>query len=126
MCVERFADYPQLGRFTPRDEGRTIAIGKVSGFVSCCLFGFLGGHRVAFDTEFADQHSREDGVVVSPQLYSSSGFVLAAPVVLAAASGRPLSVDYIDLEARDFVDNMTGVFNPPIVRSLAACVPRCW
>ena len=32
ICVERFADYPQLGRFTLRDEGRTIAIGKV------CLF----------------------------------------------------------------------------------------
>ena len=29
ICVERFADYPQLGRFTLRDEGRTIAIGKV-------------------------------------------------------------------------------------------------
>ncbi|KAF4574646.1 peptide chain release factor GTP-binding subunit [Pleurotus pulmonarius] len=30
VCVERFADYPQLGRFTLRDEGRTIAIGKVT------------------------------------------------------------------------------------------------
>jgi len=29
VCVERFSDYPQLGRFTLRDEGRTIAIGKV-------------------------------------------------------------------------------------------------
>jgi len=29
VCVERFAHYPQLGRFTLRDEGRTIAIGKV-------------------------------------------------------------------------------------------------
>jgi len=29
VCVERFVDYPQLGRFTLRDEGRTIAIGKV-------------------------------------------------------------------------------------------------
>ncbi|KAI0030679.1 P-loop containing nucleoside triphosphate hydrolase protein [Vararia minispora EC-137] len=41
ICVERFADYPQLGRFTLRDEGKTIAIGKVrppfaafSGFMS--------------------------------------------------------------------------------------------
>lgn len=31
VCVERFADYPQLGRFTLRDEGKTIAIGKVRG-----------------------------------------------------------------------------------------------
>lgn len=29
ICVERFVDYPQLGRFTLRDEGRTVAIGKV-------------------------------------------------------------------------------------------------
>ncbi len=29
VCIERFKDYPQLGRFTLRDEGRTIAIGKV-------------------------------------------------------------------------------------------------
>jgi len=32
MClraVETFKDVPQLGRFTLRDEGRTIAIGKV-------------------------------------------------------------------------------------------------
>ena len=29
MCMEAFADYPQLGRFTLRDEGRTVAIGKV-------------------------------------------------------------------------------------------------
>ncbi|EKM59127.1 uncharacterized protein PHACADRAFT_249364 [Phanerochaete carnosa HHB-10118-sp] len=30
VCVERFVDYPQLGRFTLRDEGRTIAIGKIT------------------------------------------------------------------------------------------------
>ncbi|PWN37548.1 uncharacterized protein FA14DRAFT_187640 [Meira miltonrushii] len=30
ICVERFADYPQLGRFTVRDEGRTIGIGKIT------------------------------------------------------------------------------------------------
>eukprot|EP00958_Prasinococcus_capsulatus_P017242 scaffold1939_cov392-Prasinococcus_capsulatus_cf.AAC.2 len=29
ICIERFSDYPQLGRFTLRDEGKTIAIGKV-------------------------------------------------------------------------------------------------
>lgn len=29
ICLERFKDFPQLGRFTLRDEGRTIAIGKV-------------------------------------------------------------------------------------------------
>ena len=30
VCLEKFADYPQLGRFTLRDEGKTIAIGKVT------------------------------------------------------------------------------------------------
>ncbi|KAJ1722021.1 translation termination factor GTPase eRF3 [Coemansia erecta] len=29
VCIEKFADFPQLGRFTLRDEGNTIAIGKV-------------------------------------------------------------------------------------------------
>lgn len=33
ICVERFTDYPQLGRFTLRDEGRTIAIGKITRLV---------------------------------------------------------------------------------------------
>eukprot|EP00249_Psilotum_nudum_P023933 c29030_g2_i3 orf=972-2195(-) len=31
ICVERFEDFPQLGRFTLRDEGKTVAIGKVVG-----------------------------------------------------------------------------------------------
>jgi peptide chain release factor subunit 3 len=30
VCLELFSDIPQLGRFTLRDEGRTIAIGKVT------------------------------------------------------------------------------------------------
>lgn len=30
ICIECFADVPSLGRFTLRDEGRTIAIGKVT------------------------------------------------------------------------------------------------
>ncbi|KAG8744427.1 translation termination factor GTPase eRF3 [Ceratobasidium sp. 414] len=29
VCVEPFKQYPQLGRFTLRDEGKTVAIGKV-------------------------------------------------------------------------------------------------
>lgn len=29
ICIEAFGDVPSLGRFTLRDEGRTIAIGKV-------------------------------------------------------------------------------------------------
>ncbi|KIM46217.1 hypothetical protein M413DRAFT_441286 [Hebeloma cylindrosporum] len=33
VCVETFADYPQLGRFTLRDEGRTIAIGKITKII---------------------------------------------------------------------------------------------
>ena len=30
ICVETFTSVSQLGRFTLRDEGRTIAIGKVT------------------------------------------------------------------------------------------------
>ncbi|KAI8927710.1 P-loop containing nucleoside triphosphate hydrolase protein [Entophlyctis helioformis] len=29
VCVETYADYQQLGRFTLRDEGNTVAVGKV-------------------------------------------------------------------------------------------------
>ncbi|ERM93945.1 hypothetical protein AMTRI_Chr12g272070 [Amborella trichopoda] len=29
ICVEKFSDFPQLGRFTLRSEGKTIAVGKV-------------------------------------------------------------------------------------------------
>jgi peptide chain release factor subunit 3 len=34
VCIERFADHPQLGRFTIRDEGKTIAIGKVTKLIT--------------------------------------------------------------------------------------------
>ncbi|KAB8346300.1 hypothetical protein FH972_023344 [Carpinus fangiana] len=30
VCIERFEDYAQMGRFTLRDKGQTIAIGKVT------------------------------------------------------------------------------------------------
>ncbi|RUP15912.1 hypothetical protein BC936DRAFT_139568 [Jimgerdemannia flammicorona] len=33
ICVERFEDHPQLGRFTLRDEGKTIAIGKITKII---------------------------------------------------------------------------------------------
>lgn len=29
-CLETYADHPQLGRFTLRDEGKTVAMGKVT------------------------------------------------------------------------------------------------
>lgn len=29
VCLEAFKDYPQLGRFILRDEGKTVARGKV-------------------------------------------------------------------------------------------------
>ncbi|XP_054817466.1 uncharacterized protein LOC129317134 isoform X1 [Prosopis cineraria] len=32
ICIEKFADLPQLGRFTLRTEGKTVAVGKVTGF----------------------------------------------------------------------------------------------
>jgi len=33
ICVERFEDYPQLGRFTLRDQGQTIAVGKITKLI---------------------------------------------------------------------------------------------
>ena len=30
VCAETYSDYPQLGRFTLRDQGTTIAIGKIT------------------------------------------------------------------------------------------------
>ena len=29
ICIERYEDYQQLGRFILRDEGKTVAMGKV-------------------------------------------------------------------------------------------------
>ncbi|XP_011627162.1 eukaryotic peptide chain release factor GTP-binding subunit ERF3A-like [Amborella trichopoda] len=31
ICVKKFSDIPQLGRFTLRSEGKTVAVGKVTG-----------------------------------------------------------------------------------------------
>ncbi|RDL36496.1 Uncharacterized protein BP5553_05848 [Venustampulla echinocandica] len=34
VCLEKFEDYPQLGRFTLRDQGQTIAIGKITKLIT--------------------------------------------------------------------------------------------
>ena len=34
VCIETFAEYPTLGRFTLRDQGQTIAIGKVTKLIN--------------------------------------------------------------------------------------------
>ncbi|KAI0377703.1 hypothetical protein F5Y04DRAFT_263505 [Hypomontagnella monticulosa] len=34
VCIERFDDYPQMGRFTLRDQGQTIAIGKITKLIT--------------------------------------------------------------------------------------------
>ena len=34
VCMEMFESTPQLGRFTIRDEGKTIAIGKVTKIIN--------------------------------------------------------------------------------------------
>ncbi|XP_047050454.1 eukaryotic peptide chain release factor GTP-binding subunit ERF3A-like [Lolium rigidum] len=38
ICIEKFSDYPQLGRFTLRTEGKTIAVGKVVDVPSSARF----------------------------------------------------------------------------------------
>jgi peptide chain release factor subunit 3 len=30
ICIEKFSDFPQLGRFTLRTEGKTVAVGKIT------------------------------------------------------------------------------------------------
>ncbi|KAJ3216590.1 translation termination factor GTPase eRF3 [Dinochytrium kinnereticum] len=33
ICLEKFDEYPQLGRFTLRDEGKTVAVGRVTKLI---------------------------------------------------------------------------------------------
>ncbi|GKV02501.1 hypothetical protein SLEP1_g14934 [Rubroshorea leprosula] len=37
ICVERFSDFAQLGRFTLRTEGKTVAVGKVMDIPSSAI-----------------------------------------------------------------------------------------
>ncbi|XP_042055163.1 eukaryotic peptide chain release factor GTP-binding subunit ERF3A-like isoform X3 [Salvia splendens] len=34
ICMEKYSDFPQLGRFTLRTEGKTVAVGKVTGLTT--------------------------------------------------------------------------------------------
>ncbi|XP_073142561.1 uncharacterized protein [Henckelia pumila] len=34
ICIEKFSDFPQLGRFTLRTEGKTVAVGKVTALLT--------------------------------------------------------------------------------------------
>ncbi|XP_075519411.1 uncharacterized protein LOC142553205 isoform X1 [Primulina tabacum] len=34
ICIENFSDFPQLGRFTLRTEGKTVAVGKVTALIT--------------------------------------------------------------------------------------------
>lgn len=43
ICCEPFERVPQLGRLTLRDEGKTIAIGKVTKVASMKKVGAAGG-----------------------------------------------------------------------------------
>ncbi|PVG00765.1 hypothetical protein CPB86DRAFT_840866 [Serendipita vermifera] len=47
VCLETYKDYPQLGRFTLRDEGKTIAVGKVLKLID-------SGPSATENTEAAD------------------------------------------------------------------------
>ena len=43
LCAETYDDHPQLGRFTLRDEGKTIAMGKITRLLSATSVGGGGG-----------------------------------------------------------------------------------
>lgn len=49
VCVERFVDYPQLGRFTLRDEGAKRMVSscasQVTDFLKCISLRANGRHR---------------------------------------------------------------------------------
>ncbi|MCO5579516.1 hypothetical protein L7F22_033371 [Adiantum nelumboides] len=53
ICVERFDDFPQLGRFTLRDEGKTVAIGKL---VESSIFGKRHQHGVCLRAQGSAGH----------------------------------------------------------------------
>ena len=42
ICLEKFDNIPQMGRFTLRDEERTIAIGMVTGLPKSAVGGSSG------------------------------------------------------------------------------------
>ena len=63
ICLEKFSDYPQLGRFTVRDEGRTIGIGKVTKLYS----RDAGGAAAAEGTEMPDVAAMKIAAATSGQ-----------------------------------------------------------
>ena len=64
VCVERFADYPQLGRFTLRDEGQYNCTPFLSLMLTSCPFS--SGKTVAIGkiTKIIERHADDlaDGV----------------------------------------------------------------
>ena len=46
VCMETFDTLPQLGRFSIRDEGKTIAIGKVTKIISWVVCWELNQWRI--------------------------------------------------------------------------------
>ncbi|GMK55522.1 hypothetical protein CspeluHIS016_0205780 [Cutaneotrichosporon spelunceum] len=46
LCIERWQDYKMLGRFTLRDQGKTIAIGKVTKLIEKDDMPDVGGLKV--------------------------------------------------------------------------------
>jgi elongation factor 1-alpha len=47
MCVEKFADYPPLGRFAVRDMRQTVAVGVIKDVEKKALTTQKGGKAVA-------------------------------------------------------------------------------
>ncbi len=47
MCVEKFADYPPLGRFAVRDMRQTVAVGVIKDVEKKAVAGPLKGKVAA-------------------------------------------------------------------------------
>lgn len=66
ICVEKFQDFPQLGRFTLRDEGKTMFHGLVElqfqiVLKICQFFGYGSSIKSVRDYKWLQFDCREDG-----------------------------------------------------------------
>lgn len=77
VSVERFEDHPQLGRFTLRDEGKTIAIGKITKLIevhsSRSLFSALAVTDMVHGFTFRISQRTEEGIDISKLSLENGG-----------------------------------------------------
>ncbi|CAL9031665.1 unnamed protein product [Prunus brigantina] len=70
ICVEKFSDFPQLGRFTLRTEGKTIAVGKFLNNFDLEVYRFW--YRVNIVGRFMMEYTVAGGHVLWSELLPST------------------------------------------------------